>query len=163
MIRLSYSKQVRDIKYVCIFIPTHSKYNTLRALPLHQPVWLLRCGAIPGREQNIELTSKASKMALGTTQSPIQWVLWALSLGVKWLENVADHLPPLAPKLKMSGAAPPLFRMPSWKRQGKLHLHLFRKQSGTEQKCIIYRHSIYVRVNTSCNKFLKKFDSSVYF
>jgi hypothetical protein len=32
--------------------------------------------------------------ALGPTQPPIQWVPWALSLGLKWPEREADHSPP---------------------------------------------------------------------
>jgi hypothetical protein len=35
-----------------------------------------------------------SGTALGPTQPPIQWVLGALSLGVKQLGPEADHLPP---------------------------------------------------------------------
>jgi hypothetical protein len=43
----------------------------------------------------IFLFTTASKMALGLTQSPIQWVPGALFLGVKWLGCEADHSPPL--------------------------------------------------------------------
>jgi hypothetical protein len=39
-------------------------------------------------------------LALGPTQPPIQWVLGALSLGVKWQEREADHLPPSTTKVK---------------------------------------------------------------
>jgi len=40
------------------------------------------------------LFSKASKLVLGLTQSPIQWVTMTLFLGIMLLENEADHLPP---------------------------------------------------------------------
>jgi hypothetical protein len=40
------------------------------------------------------LLSTASKPALGPTQPPIQWVLGALSLGVKRPGHEANHSPP---------------------------------------------------------------------
>jgi hypothetical protein len=42
----------------------------------------------------ISLFTTGSKPALGPTESPIQWVQGALSLGVKRLGREADHLPP---------------------------------------------------------------------
>jgi hypothetical protein len=33
-------------------------------------------------------------MALGPTQPHIQWILWAVSLGVKWPGHEAGHSPP---------------------------------------------------------------------
>jgi hypothetical protein len=42
----------------------------------------------------------ASRMVLGPTQSPIQWVPGALSLGVMWLGHEADHSPPSSAKVK---------------------------------------------------------------
>jgi hypothetical protein len=41
-----------------------------------------------------------SRLALGPTQPPIQWVPWALPLGVKWLGHEADHSPPFNAKIK---------------------------------------------------------------
>jgi hypothetical protein len=38
--------------------------------------------------------SVSSRPVLGPTQSPIQWVPGALSLGVKWTGREADHSPP---------------------------------------------------------------------
>jgi hypothetical protein len=39
-------------------------------------------------------------MSLGPTQSPIKWVLGALSLGVKWPGRGADHSPPSSAEVK---------------------------------------------------------------
>jgi hypothetical protein len=41
-----------------------------------------------------------SRMALGPTQPPIQWVSWALSLGVKQPGHEADHSPPCSAEVK---------------------------------------------------------------
>jgi hypothetical protein len=41
-----------------------------------------------------------SRPALGPNQLPIQWVLVALSPGVKWLVHEADHSPPSSAKGK---------------------------------------------------------------
>jgi hypothetical protein len=41
-----------------------------------------------------------SRPALGPTLPPIQWVPWALSLGVKWLRREADHSPPSSAEVK---------------------------------------------------------------
>jgi hypothetical protein len=48
----------------------------------------------------IFLFTTMSRMALGPTQPPIQWVPGALSLGVKRLEREADHSPPSSAKVK---------------------------------------------------------------
>jgi hypothetical protein len=42
----------------------------------------------------------ASRMALGPTQLPIQWVPGALCLGVKWPGREADHSPPSSAEIK---------------------------------------------------------------
>jgi hypothetical protein len=42
----------------------------------------------------------ASWTALGLTQPPIQWVPWALSLGIKRQGREADHSPPSSAKIK---------------------------------------------------------------
>jgi hypothetical protein len=48
----------------------------------------------PWQGLGIFLFTTMSRMALGPTQPPIQWVPGALSLGEKWLECEADHSPP---------------------------------------------------------------------
>jgi hypothetical protein len=42
----------------------------------------------------------ASRTALGPTQPPVQWVLGALSLGVKRPGREADHSPPSSVEVK---------------------------------------------------------------
>jgi hypothetical protein len=46
------------------------------------------------------LFTTASRMALGPTQPPIQWVPEALSLGVKRPGREADHSPPSSAEVK---------------------------------------------------------------
>jgi hypothetical protein len=41
-----------------------------------------------------------SRMVLGPTQPPIQWMPGSLSLGVKWLRHEADHSPPSSAEVK---------------------------------------------------------------
>jgi hypothetical protein len=48
----------------------------------------------------IFLFTTASETALGPTQLPIQWVLGALSLGVKRPAREADHSPPSSADVK---------------------------------------------------------------
>jgi hypothetical protein len=48
----------------------------------------------------IFLFSTSSRTVLGPTQSPIQWVPGALSLGVKWPGREADHSPPSSAEVK---------------------------------------------------------------
>jgi len=48
----------------------------------------------------IFLFTTASKMALGLTQPPIQWVAGTLSLGIKQLAREADHSPPSSAEVK---------------------------------------------------------------
>jgi hypothetical protein len=50
----------------------------------------------------ISLFTTMSRMALGPTQPPIQWVPGALSLGKKRPGREADHLPPSSADIKES-------------------------------------------------------------
>jgi hypothetical protein len=52
------------------------------------------------RGLGIFLFTTASRTALGPTQPPIQWVLGALSLGVKRSGREAEHSPPSSAKIK---------------------------------------------------------------
>jgi hypothetical protein len=52
------------------------------------------------RGLGIFLFTTASRMALGPTQPPIQWVPGALSLGVKRLGHEADHSPSSSAEVK---------------------------------------------------------------
>jgi hypothetical protein len=45
---------------------------------------------------------------------PLQWVPWALSLGVKWPGRKALHTRPSSAKVKNGEATPPLLRTSSW-------------------------------------------------
>jgi len=49
-----------------------------------------------------------SVLGVGTTLPCIQWVLRALSSGLKQLGHEADHYLPLVPGLTMSGAVSPV-------------------------------------------------------
>jgi hypothetical protein len=51
-------------------------------------------------ELGIFLFSTMSRLSLGPTQSPIQWVLEALSPGIKQLGCEADHSPPSSAEVK---------------------------------------------------------------
>jgi hypothetical protein len=53
----------------------------------------------PNRVKNF-LFSTSSRLVVGPTQPPIQWVLGALSPGVKQQGREADHSPPTSAKVK---------------------------------------------------------------
>jgi hypothetical protein len=65
-------------------------------------------GSIPCKGKRIYLFSIASRPGLGPTQPPIQWVLVALSQGVKQMGREADQSLPSSAKLKNSGTISPL-------------------------------------------------------
>jgi hypothetical protein len=54
----------------------------------------------PGAGLGIILFDAMSKPALRLTQSPFQWVLGALSMGVKRPGSEADHSPPYSSEVK---------------------------------------------------------------
>jgi hypothetical protein len=68
-----------------------------------------------GRQKIIQY-SKASKPLFGPTQIPVQWVLGALSLRVKWMEHEADHSPSSSVEIKNGGSIPPFPHTSSWHR-----------------------------------------------
>jgi hypothetical protein len=65
------------------------------------------------RGLGIILFTTASKTALGPTQSPIRWILGALSLGLKQPWREADHSPPSSAEVKecMELTPVPLIRL----------------------------------------------------
>jgi hypothetical protein len=65
---------------------------------------------IPGRSKRFF----SSPQCLGPTQHALQWVLGALTQGVKWQRREADHSPPSSAEVNNGGAIPSLFHMPSW-------------------------------------------------
>jgi hypothetical protein len=67
-------------------------------------------GLIPGRGE-IFFFSVASRLTLGPTQPPIQWVP-----GVKLLGRESDHSPPSSAEVKNGGAIYALPNMSSWHR-----------------------------------------------
>jgi hypothetical protein len=63
--------------------------------------WTIRVLEFDSQQRlGIFLFITTSRMALGPTQPPIQWVPGALSLGVKQPGCEADHLPPSSAKVK---------------------------------------------------------------
>jgi hypothetical protein len=66
------------------------------------------------QQGKIFLFSTVSRPTLGPTHPPIQWVLGALSLGVKQQGLEAEHSPPSSAEVKKGGAIPPLRHMSSW-------------------------------------------------
>jgi hypothetical protein len=48
----------------------------------------------------IFLLATVSRPPLGPTRPPIQWILGALSAGVKWPGHEADHSPPSSVEVK---------------------------------------------------------------
>jgi hypothetical protein len=67
------------------------------------------------QEQEIFLFSTVSRLALGPTQPPIQWVLGAFSPGAKRPGREANHSPLSSAEVKNGGAIPPLQNTPPWR------------------------------------------------
>jgi hypothetical protein len=64
--------------------------------------------------QVILLCSTAYRPVLGPTQPPVQWVLGAVSPGVKRPLREADHSPRSSAEVKNGGVIPPLPHTSSW-------------------------------------------------
>jgi hypothetical protein len=75
--------------------------------------WLDGPGLIPGIARFF-VFSIASRLAVGPTQSHIQWGLGVTSQGVKRPSREADLSPPSSAKVKNSGALLPLPYTSSW-------------------------------------------------
>jgi hypothetical protein len=75
--------------------------------------WMYRSTfpSFDSQQFKIFLFFTVSRLTLGPTQPPIEWVLGALSPGVKWQVCEADHLPPSSAEVKKGGDIPPLLHM----------------------------------------------------
>jgi hypothetical protein len=62
-------------------------------------------GSIPSTGKILHY-STPSRLTLGATQPPIQWIMEAFSLGLKQQRHEADHSPPAGAKVKKGGAIP---------------------------------------------------------
>jgi hypothetical protein len=74
----------------CLTVSTATR---LRAVPSDDR------GSVPGEVGNFFFDTM-SRPVLGPTQPPIQWVLGAISLGVKRPRREADHSPPFSAEVK---------------------------------------------------------------
>jgi hypothetical protein len=63
-------------------------------------IWAGQQGFDSQQGQEIFLLATTSRIVLGPSQPPIQWVLGAISLGVKWMGNETDHSPPSNAEVK---------------------------------------------------------------
>jgi hypothetical protein len=88
-----------------------SSVSKMSELPAGRPGFNSRQG------QKFFLFATASRPTLGLTQPLTQWVLWALSLRVKWLERETNHSSPSSAEAKNARSytsTPPYFFMMSW-------------------------------------------------
>jgi hypothetical protein len=71
-------------------------------------------------------TTAVSRLALGPTQPPIQWIQGALSLGVKQPDHEDDHSPPSSAKAKnaWSYTSTPQYTFMAWCSVKKEELYL---------------------------------------
>jgi hypothetical protein len=69
---------------------------------------------IPGSARFLSSAQFPDRLSSLPTHPPLQWVLGALSLGVKQQGHEADNSPPSCAKVKKGGAIPPLSHISSW-------------------------------------------------
>jgi hypothetical protein len=125
----------RGHHWACCSIHSSKQFASINycALKIHELKWIsgvLGMKVVLTQVLVLVLVSTMSRMALGPTQPPIQWVPGVLSLGVKQLGCEADHSPPSSAKVRMCGAIPPLpqYAFVAWcsvKAQGLLYLYLY--------------------------------------
>jgi hypothetical protein len=92
----------------------HFNYCSWIAQLYSSGFWAGLLGFSSWEGQEIFLFSTASRLALGTSQPPIQWVPGPLSLGVKPPGREADHSHPCSANFKIDGAMPPLPHTSFW-------------------------------------------------
>jgi hypothetical protein len=80
----------------CYVICSYSSVRTITGYGLDS--W----GLIPGGS-NIFFLLHSIRITLGLTLFSMQWLLFAVSLGVKYLEQEADHLPSTSAEIKNDG------------------------------------------------------------
>jgi hypothetical protein len=104
-----FNERTRHSDYLIIYIYIQRSRDS--SVGIATGYSLIDRGSDPGRGK-ILLLLTASKRALAPTQSPIQWIPGALSLGAKRLEREADHSPRSA-EVKNGRAIPLLLHMSS--------------------------------------------------
>jgi hypothetical protein len=102
---------------VCVwrggFITTFVKGLNILGVGVAMGYVLDGLGSLPGSSRFI--SSTASRLTVGSTQPPIQWVPEALFRGgVKQQGHEADHSFPCSGQVKKGGTIPPLLQMSSW-------------------------------------------------
>jgi hypothetical protein len=88
------------------------------------------------------LFTTASRLTLGPTHPPIQWVAGALSLGLKWSGHEADHSSPSNAQVKnvWTYTSTPQYAFMAWcsvKAQGQLYLRCTLTYIHVFAKCVL--------------------------
>jgi hypothetical protein len=101
----------------------------------------------------IFLFTTVSRLALGPTQTPNQWLPGALSLGVKLPGREADHSPPSTAEIKNSWSytTTPQHTFMLWssvKTQGHLYLLSFHAaNTANEYFCLLIKSSVKLNIH----------------
>jgi hypothetical protein len=91
------------------FMPILFGFLSFPSLPLRAIGWMTeKLGFDSLKGQEVFHSSTASRLAMGLTQPPIQWVIEAPSVEVKQQGHEADHSPPSSPNITNGGGIPPL-------------------------------------------------------
>jgi hypothetical protein len=95
-------------------VPSGHNWTAPPTIPIKKIIfmrWKARVRFLAG--QNFSLPT-ASRLALGSTQPPIQWVPGAIATEVKGRVHVNEHSPQYGIEIKNGGTIPPLPHMHSW-------------------------------------------------